>query len=71
MYAVPSCPTGGRHASPSDSSTSAEEIAAPEYMWLANLLNGFGDKKGFELVCKVGSFDPYAVQQQRTLPLRK
>ena len=52
-FAVPSCPTADQAGSPSDSSTSAEEIPAPEYMWLANLLNAFGAKGGFDLVCKV------------------
>ena len=52
-FAVPSCPAGPQ-ASPSDSSTSAEDIVAPEHLWLANLLNCFGHKTGFKLVCQVG-----------------
>ena len=52
-FAVPSCPVSAQRGSPSDSSTSAEEIPAPEHLWLANLLNAFGAKKGFDLVCKV------------------
>lgn len=40
-------------ASPGDSSTSVEEILPFEHVWLAHLLNAFGAKRGFELVCQV------------------
>lgn len=56
-YAVPAIPPGPAPVSSSNSSTSADEIPAPEYLWLANLLNAFGAKKGFELVCQVGTPD--------------
>lgn len=54
-YAVPSCPPGAAApvGSPTQSSASAEEIAAPQHMWLANLLNAFGERKGFDLICQV------------------
>ena len=68
-FAVPSCPSGAIHGSPSDSSTSAEEIAAPEHMWLANLLNAFGTKGGFDMVCKVRGPSVTIAHAGRSLPL--
>lgn len=50
-YAVPSCPAGAGSAS--DSPSEVEEISVPQHVWLSNLLNAFGCKYGFQLICKV------------------